>query len=134
MTTPKHTPEPWAYNENTHRVWANTHESEKYNHNDAIICELSHYTVADREAAANAARIVECVNAMEGKPNPAEYVQRATELAAKYNEQLIEIADLKAQREEAFKIIDWVSDTIFVNSDMDTPIWVEEIRTKLKHI
>ncbi len=72
----QHTPEPWAYNEDTHRVWASTHESEAYNHNDAIICEMSYYTVADKEASANAARIVQCVNDCEGIENPKIYMSR----------------------------------------------------------
>lgn len=100
----KHTPEPWAYNEHTHRVWADTHESEAYNHSDAIICDVSHYTVADREGHANAARIVACVNAMADIDDPQKL--RETWEAIKH----LELDAYHKMKEERDALLEYATD------------------------
>jgi len=51
----------------------------------------------------DAARIVACVNAMAGHPDPAAYVKRATILAQDNNEQRELIADLTSQNIDLLK-------------------------------
>jgi len=105
----KHTPEPWYAIDFSgfHHI----QDGPFYEDRDLLNEDIS------PNARANALRIVECVNALAGKPSPAEYVLRATELAAKYNEQLIEITDLKALCDELLASLEMAQRIILLDKN-----------------
>lgn len=86
----KHTPEPWeVYNE--HYITAS---------DEKIACQFfdrMDYYYSNKDA--NAARIVECVNALAGIENPAEWVKRMKKI-----EVILAFDDLKMAQNEAAKI------------------------------
>lgn len=79
-STATHTPEPWHHNKATAVIWAETFDIEKYNGNDANVCIISRQHVKEDEAEANAARIVACVSAMAGIPNPESFMEVVKQL------------------------------------------------------
>lgn len=120
--TQKHTPEPWRVDEykNPCLMFASIevdHGKVKF---IASVYTTNHSEYGNETARANAERIVACVNACAGIHDPKE---------------LIEGADIALRERDALrKLLREVSDTIFANSDMNTPLWIEDIRAKIKHV
>jgi len=77
MSRTKHTPTPWTYNRNTVATHENNCIQAKEGDRSVNIFQLSdsywarEHNDVPYHAEANAARIVECVNALEGVQNPA---------------------------------------------------------------
>jgi len=93
---PKHTPEPWVSAPHPNcrlKTWWIMKSGEGA---QPVFVER----IRKKE---DAARIVACVNAMAGHPDPAAYVKRATILAQDNNEQRELIADLTSQNIDLLK-------------------------------
>jgi hypothetical protein len=73
MSKEKHTPEPWIVNDTSVGI---TISSGKQN----LYLMYMSATRTDRDNSANANRVVECVNAMEGIENPAEFMESVRKL------------------------------------------------------
>ena len=81
-TLPKHTPEPWQQHDDhpmygpgyADAVW--TSKGPGY----GKVCRCAPYTTATPESAANARRIVACVNACEGIADPAAALAEVREI------------------------------------------------------
>ena len=73
MSQQKHTPEPWIVNDTSVGI---TIFSGKQN----LYLMYMSATRADRDNSANANRVVECVNAMEGIENPTELMESVRKL------------------------------------------------------
>jgi hypothetical protein len=106
MSEQKHTPEPWLAEGEFKQVgclvrglsteWVGyvvQLNAEKYR---GEVCGFQSATNIDgikpNEALANATRIVSCVNALAGIPNPAEFVRAARELAEAANDEYARVA------------------------------------------
>lgn len=74
-----HTPTPWDYNSHTQVIFADTFLEEKYNGNDVVVCKAESRHCSKDEMDANAARIVQCVNACEG-------VEKVEDMVTLFNE------------------------------------------------
>ena len=93
MTT-KHTPEPWELNPTT--------ENRSITSKNGVIVFCYDVSIPDSAQhipKANATRIVECVNALAGIENPAEWVEKMNKIAF-----VLALDDLKMARNEAAKL------------------------------
>lgn len=95
MSETKHTPEPWMYLHGDRLIYTRLEDGCK---GIPVAASMNEF---DREYAANAERIVECVNAMEGVSRPSEW--RNIQI-----ERIKEISSLKQQRNEAFSILETI--------------------------
>lgn len=115
LENPRHTPEPWNYNQATNVIWADTYDIEKYKGNDAVICQPYNRNIASDEMEANAARVVACVNACKNVPN--EWLQSNAVYAlidrAKENERrdANHIANLELQLDELKELLTDISNS-----------------------
>lgn len=73
MTQPKHTPEPWLIGKTTEKGMPIETETD-------LIGFFDPWSNLNNVDLANAARIVSCVNALAGIPNPQAFVEAAGEL------------------------------------------------------
>jgi hypothetical protein len=81
----KHTPEPWEYwNERSGEE--NTFNIQCVRGDIVAICDDHWDRRGDDTNEANAARIVACVNALDGIPDPAAFVERARAVEAERDE------------------------------------------------
>lgn len=112
MSNTKHTPEPWKHAEPSLAGWVEILNNEY----DTI---GSMYMKTPNENEANAARIVACVNACAGKPNPIRWVKEADEMLTKViafehpemklgDSRLDTLLKFAAQRDELLKALEYI--------------------------
>ena len=115
----KHTPEPWRVgipgtvvsdSSEGITIRGGTGEEAVNFFGGNLICESV--------SVINAARIVECVNAMKGISDPEAFVRRAIELANTCKEQAEEIYKLKTQNDNKYYLIQGLRATILYLTGM----------------
>ena len=125
----QHTPTPWEIVDHAERQFGNAEKNKTIG-----VCYRNRiYGMNPAEARANAARILECVNALDNIEDPARFVAEAKNHAARIWSLEDKIATLSGMLTEAIKVINEEVD-ITKNSELlkvvEWELYIEELNGK----